>query len=236
MDERFLRTEAVLGSRAMERLKTTKVAVFGVGGVGSYAAETLARSGVGNIVLIDYDTVDITNINRQILALTSTVGKSKVEIMKNRILDINPEAKVEALNLKYLEENKNQFKFEEYNYIIDAIDNITAKLSLIEYSINSEIPIISAMGAGNKLDPTKVRISDINKTEICPLARVIRRELKKRNIKKLNVVWSNETPKNVNLGEEGIRKATPASIAFVPSVFGITMASKVIMDIVQKED
>ena len=234
MDRRFLRTEAILGKESMDRLKKAKVAIFGIGGVGTYAVETLVRSGIGNIVLVDYDSIDITNINRQIIALESTLGKNKVDIMEERILDINPQAQVEKYRLKYSEENKNEFNFLEYDYIIDAIDTIASKLSLIEMAYKSGVPIISAMGAGNKLDPTRVMVSDIYKTRICPLARVMRRELRRRHIDRLKVVWSDEEPISIHLGDKDKRKATPASLVFVPGVVGMTIGYEVLKDIMEE--
>lgn len=235
MDDRFLRTEVILGKESMEKLRKTRVAVFGIGGVGSYAVEALVRTGIGKIVLIDYDKVDLTNINRQIIATEETVGLSKAEIMKSRVLSINPELEVETSSVKYLEETKNQFNFLAYDYIIDAVDTISSKLSLIEMSKKFAIPIISAMGAGNKLDPTRVRVSDIYETSVCPLARVMRRELRKRAIDSLKVVWSDEEPRHINLGDKDKRKATPSSLVFVPSVVGITMAYEIVKDILGKE-
>lgn len=233
--DRFMRTEVLLGSKSMEKLKNATVAVFGIGGVGSYAVETLIRTGLGNIVLVDYDTVDISNINRQLIATEKTIGKNKVDVMRERILEINPDVGVRTYNIKYLEENKKEFNFLEYDYIIDAVDTISSKLSLIETSKNHGIPIISAMGAGNKLDPSRVKVSDIYETSVCPLARVMRRELRKRSIDSLKVVWSDEEPMNINLGDSGQRKAVPSSVIFVPSVVGITMAYEIVKDITKEE-
>ncbi len=235
MDNKFIRTQAILGKEAMEKLKEAKVAVFGIGGVGSYAVESLVRSGLGNIVLVDYDCIDITNINRQVMALEDTVGKYKVDVMKARILEINPRVKVETYKLKYCDENKDSFNFSEYDYVIDAIDMVSSKLSLIETSYDLGIPIISAMGAGNKLDPTRVKISDIYETKICPLARVMRRELKKRNIPRLKVAWSDEEPININLGDRDKRKASPASLIFVPAVVGMSIGCEIVKDIGEVE-
>ncbi len=231
MDQRFIRSQALIGKEAMCKLSIPTVSIFGIGGVGSYAAEILARTGITNFKLIDYDIIDLTNINRQIHALDTTVGKSKVEVMKSRILDINPKAKIQTYNLKYQEGLEEKIGLLDSDYIIDAIDTISSKISLIEYACKNHIPIISAMGAGNKIDPSKVKINDIYDTKVCPLARVMRRELRKREISNLCVVWSDEDPINVNLGDKDRRKAVPASIAFVPSIFGILMASKVIKDL-----
>lgn len=235
MKEIFSRSERLIGEEGMKRLSDSKVAVFGVGGVGSFAAETLVRTGLGSIVLIDYDIIDSTNINRQIHATSKTVGMEKVQVMKDRLLEINPELEVSLYQEKYLPENKDKFDFHEYDYVIDAIDMISGKLSLIEVCKSRNIPIISAMGAGNKLDPTRLKVGDIYNTKECPLARVMRRELRKRAIDSLKVVWSDEKPKSASKEQEGLRKATPASVAFIPSVMGIIIGSEVIKDISIKE-
>ena len=190
----FTRTEMLLGSDNVKKLSASSVAVFGIGGVGSYVCEALARSGIGKLTLIDNDTVSESNINRQLIALHSTVGQYKTEVMKKRIEDINPCAEVEALNMFYTPENGEEIDFSRFDYIVDAIDTVTSKLYIIEKAHNMGIPLISSMGTGNKLDASQFKISDISKTEICPLARVIRRELKKRNIDKLKVLWSSEIP------------------------------------------
>lgn len=227
METAFSRTENLIGAKSLEKLKNCSVAVFGIGGVGGYVAEALARSGVGCIDLIDNDTVSITNINRQIIATNSTVGKYKTEVMKQRILDINPQAEVNTFNILYLPETADCFDFSKYDYIIDAIDNVTGKISLACKAEEADTPIISSMGTGNKLDPTKFEVSDIYKTSVCPLAKVMRYELKKRNIKKLKVVYSKETPiKNNN-------ERTPSSISFVPSVAGLIIAGEVIKDLIK---
>lgn len=227
METAFSRTENLIGAKSLEKLKNCSVAVFGIGGVGGYVAEALARSGVGCIDLIDNDTVSLTNINRQIIATNSTIGKYKTEVMKQRILDINPEAKVNTFNILYLPETADCFNFSKYDYIIDAIDNVTGKISLACKAEEADTPIISSMGTGNKLDPTKFEVSDIYKTSVCPLAKVMRYELKKRNIKKLKVVYSKETPiKNNN-------ERTPSSISFVPSVAGLIIAGEVIKDLIK---
>ena len=230
MNEIFSRTEALLGADAMERLKKARVAVFGIGGVGGYAVEALARSGVGTLDLIDSDTVSPSNINRQIIALHSTVGMLKVEAAKARVRDINPDAAVNTYPLFYLPETAAQFDFSQYDYIIDAVDTVAAKLSLAEAARDAGVPILSAMGAGNKLDPTAFEVADIEKTSVCPLARVMRRELKKRGIRHLKVVYSREEPLAPSLPEtEG--KRVPGSIAFVPPVVGLILAGEVIKDL-----
>lgn len=232
MDERFLRTELLLGKDGMEKLKKSCVAVFGIGGVGSFACEALVRSGLGKIILVDYDIIDITNINRQIHATTSTVGLPKVDVMKARLLDINPDLDIVTFNEKYNDENREKLISKDYDYVVDAIDMVTSKLDLIETCKKLNIPIISSMGAGNKLDPTMLTVGDIYSTHTCPLAKVMRNELRKRNIDSLKVVWSKEKPMKVNLEKEDKRKAIPGSVAFVPSVAGLIIASEVIKDLV----
>ena len=229
MDERFIRTSLITGEENIKKLNNCRIAVFGIGGVGGYVCEALARSGVGKLALFDGDTVAISNINRQIIALSSTVGKFKAEVMKNRILDINPEADIEANNVFFKPENADKYDFTEYDYIVDAVDDIKAKLAIAEIANKLNIPLISAMGAGNKLDPTKFEVSDIYKTSVCPLARIMRRELKKLGIKKLKVVYSKEEPKNPPYKIEG--EKTVGSLAFVPSVMGLIIAGEVIKDI-----
>ncbi len=232
MKEQFERTGLLIGDGNVDKLADAKVAVFGVGGVGGYVVEALARSGVGSFVLIDKDTVSVTNINRQIIALHSTVGKPKVQVMKERILDINPDAEVETRECFFLPDNADEFDFSEYSYVVDAVDTVTAKLEIIVRAKEAKVPVISSMGAGNKLDPTRFQVTDIYKTSVCPLAKVMRRELKKRDVKKLKVVFSTEeaiTPVK-HVSEEG-RRATPGSVAFVPSVAGLIIAGEVIKDI-----
>lgn len=230
---RFARTELLIGKNGLEKLNKSNVAIFGIGGVGSYVAEALARTGVGKIIIIDKDDIDITNINRQIHAMSSTVGKSKVEVMKSRMLDINPNIKVDAIKENFPNENINFFS-NDIDYIVDAIDSISAKIELILKANELNIPIISSMGMGNKIDPTQIEVSDIYKTSICPLAKVVRRELRKKNIKKLKVVYSKEEPININLKDGKIK--TIGSISFVPSVAGLIMASEVVKDILNKGD
>lgn len=229
MDERFIRTSLVIGEDNIDRLSQSRVAVFGVGGVGGFVCEALARSGIGRLTLIDGDTVAKSNINRQIIALQSTVGKHKAEVMKDRILDINPNAEVEALNIFLNSDTVSTIDFTQFDYIVDAVDDIKAKVLLAKIADENKIPIIAAMGAGNKTDPTKFEVSDIFKTSVCPLARIMRHELKKAGIKKLKVVYSKETPKNPPYRIEG--EKTVGSLAFVPSVMGLIMAGEVIKDI-----
>lgn len=224
MDERFSRTERLIGEESVKKLNNARVAVFGIGGVGGHCVEALARSGVGHFLLVDSDTVDITNINRQVVALSSTVGKPKVQVIKERILDINPEADVEIRETFYLPENAAEFDFSKYDYVVDAIDTVTAKINLIKSAKESGAAVISAMGAGNKLDPTGFKVADISKTKVCPLAKVMRYELKKRGIKDVKVVYSEEDPV--------LKQQVPASIAFVPSVVGMIMAGEVIKDLI----
>ena len=225
MDNQFTRTEMLIGKEAVERLSKKQVAIFGIGGVGGYIVEALARAGVGSLDLIDNDDVNITNINRQIIALHSTIGKAKVEVARERVLDINPEINVKIYKKFFSPETSKEFDFSQYDYIVDAIDSVTGKIELILKSQKTNIPIISCLGTGNKLDPTKFEISDIYKTSVCPLAKVMRTELKKRGVKKLKVLFSKETP----IKKEGQR--IPASISFVPPVAGLIIASEVVRDL-----
>ena len=225
MAENWLsRTETLLGREAMERLGNAHVAVFGLGGVGGHCAEALVRSGIGHISLFDKDIVSVTNINRQLIATTSTVGQPKAEALKNRLAEIAPAAEIIARQMFYLPENADEVDLTQYDYIVDAVDNVSAKLELAVRAKAGAIPIISAMGAGNKLDPTLFRIADIAQTKVCPLARVMRRELKKRGIEHLKVVYSEEEP--VRVGER-----MPASIAFCPPVMGMILASAVVREL-----
>lgn len=239
MSERFIRSEMIFGSSAMERLAKCRVAVFGVGGVGGYTVEALARSGVGAIDLIDSDTVAVSNINRQIIATESTVGKYKVDAARERILDINPEAAVTAHRTFFTPENAHQFDFTLYDYVVDAIDTVSGKLALAVMCAEAGIPLISSMGAGNKADPTAFEVADIYKTSVDPLARVMRRELKKRGIRKLKVVYSKEEPIVPAVREplDGTdcapgKRLPPGSNAFVPSVVGLIIAGEVIKDLI----
>jgi len=221
------RTENLIGTNALEKLKNSNVAIIGIGGVGSFCAEAIARSGINNITLIDNDVVDITNINRQLIADTTTIGKSKVEIMKERILKINPSANITIHPIFIDEENIPTLISSKFDYVIDCIDNINSKVALIEYCYNMNIKIISSMGTGNKLDPTKFEVADIYNTSVCPLAKIIRKNLREKNIKNLKVVFSKEEPiKNINTN-------SPSSIAFVPSVAGLILASEVVKDLIE---
>ena len=226
-ENRFSRTEALLGEQAMEKLKKARVAVFGIGGVGGHVVEALVRSGVGAVDIVDSDKVCLSNLNRQIIATESSIGKYKVDVMKDRILDINPEAVVNVHKCFYLPETKDEFDFSQYSYVVDAVDTVTAKIQLVMEAEEAGVPIISSMGAGNKLDPTAFQVADIYKTSVCPLAKVMRRELKKRGIKKLKVVYSREQPV--------VKNAVPASVAFVPSVVGLIIAGEVIKDLAKAD-
>lgn len=248
MSRQFARTQLLLGPEAMEKLAHSRVAVFGVGGVGGYVCEALARSGVGAFDLIDDDKVCLTNINRQIIATRKTIGKYKTEVMRERILDINPSADIRVYKCFFLPENADEFPFDEYDYVVDAVDTVTAKIELVMKAQEKGVRIMSSMGAGNKLDASAFRVADIYKTKVCPLAKVMRRELKKRGVKKLKVVYSEEkalTP----LEDESIscrsncvcppgtehkctdRRAIPGSVAFVPPVAGLIIAGEVIKDL-----
>ena len=238
MLNQFSRTELLLGEEAMEKLKTSRVAVFGIGGVGGYVCEALVRSGLGNFDLIDDDKVCLTNINRQIIATRKTVGKYKVDVMEERMKDINPDVNVTVHKCFFLPENAAEFDFESYDYVVDAVDTVTAKLELVMKCKEKDVPIISSMGAGNKLDPTQFEVADISKTSVCPLARVMRRELKKRGVNHLKVVYSKEqaiTPFEADeIKDEkdfARRRALPGSVAFVPSVAGLIIAGEVIKDL-----
>lgn len=235
MLEQFERTELLLGKEKLERLAKARVAIFGVGGVGGYVVEALVRSGVGALDLIDNDTVSLSNLNRQIIATRNTIGRLKTEVCKERVLSINPECKVTTHNCFYLPETKEQFDFSQYDYVVDAIDTVTGKISLVMQADESHTPIISSMGAGNKLNPAEFQVADIYHTSVCPLARVMRQELKKRGIKKLKVVYSQEKPIKPMKKEGGDNtgeKLVPGSISFVPSVAGLIVASEVIKDLI----
>lgn len=244
MPGQFVRTELIFGSEAMGKLRASRVAVFGVGGVGGYAVEALARSGVGNIDIVDNDTVTLSNLNRQIIALHSTIGMYKVDAAEIRIHDINPDCRVRKYKTFFLPETKELFDFSVYDYVIDAIDTVTGKLALVEAANQAGVPIICSMGAGNKLDPTEFEVSDIYKTSVCPLARVMREQCRKRGIKKLKVVYSKEQPvkprnKEELLEQHGEKSGTkpagrrdiPGSNAFVPSVAGLIIAGEVIKEL-----
>ncbi len=234
MDERFSRTSLLIGEDGIEKLNNSKVIIFGIGGVGGYVAEALARSGVSAFCLVDSDTVSVSNINRQIIATTDTIGKYKTEVMRDRILSINPNAKVDVRNCFYLPENSHEFNFTEFDYVIDCVDTVTAKISIIMKAKELGVSVISAMGAGNKMDPTKFEVSDIYKTSVCPLAKVMRHELKKRGTKDLKVVYSKEEPIKPIINDSTEIKGNgyvPGSIAFSPSVMGLIMASEIIKDL-----
>ena len=227
MENQLSRTETLIGLNALKKLANSRVAVFGIGGVGGYVVEALARAGVGSIDLIDNDSINITNLNRQIIALHSTIGKSKVDIAKERIYDINPEIKIHTYKVFFTPENSINFDFKKYDYIVDAIDTVSSKIELAIKAQENNIPIIASMGTGNKLCPDKFEVSDIYKTSVCPLAKVMRTELKKRGIKKLKVIYSKENP----IKQSGQR--IPASISFVPPVAGLIIAGEVIKDLIK---
>lgn len=236
MENQFSRTELLIGTDAVEKLRYSRVAVFGIGGVGGYTVEALARSGVGELDLIDNDTVSLSNINRQIIATHSTIGKLKVEAARDRATDINPNIKVNIYNTFYNTDTAEHFDFSKYDYIVDAIDTVSAKLELIEQSKKAGVPVISSMGAGNKLDACAFEVADISKTSVCPLAKVMRRELKKRGITKVKVVYSKEEPQKpaLDCGELPVgKRQIPASIAFVPSTVGLIIAGEVIKDLIK---
>lgn len=244
MKEQYIRTAMLFGAEAVERLKKKRVIVFGVGGVGGHVIEVLARSGVGAIDLVDYDTVAVSNINRQLIATYDTVGQKKIEVMKKRILSIQPDCQVTLWDTFYLPEESSRFPFGEYDYIVDAIDTVTAKIDLVLKAQEYGVPIISSMGTGNKQDPTKLEVTDIYRTSTCPLAKVMRRELKKRDVKRLKVVYSTEeaiTPLKELVAEDSapvkeetaVRRATPGSNAFVPATAGILIGSEVVKELMK---
>lgn len=228
VDERFSRTALLLGEDNINSLADKRVAIFGVGGVGGYVCEALVRSGIGHFDLVDKDDVSVSNLNRQIIATVSTIGRYKAEVMKERMLDINPDVDVRIHNTFFLPENADEFPFEEYDYVVDAVDTVTAKIALVMKANEFDVPIISAMGAGNKLDPSRFRVTDIYKTDVCPLAKVMRHELKQRGIKKLKVVFSDEKPVT--------NQRPPGSTAFVPAVAGLMMAGEVVKDLCAAEE
>lgn len=240
MQNQFIRTEFLLGKEAIEKLSNSRVAVFGIGGVGGNAAEALVRCGLGTIDIVDNDNVSVSNINRQLYATHKTVGRPKVEVAKERILDINPNCVVNVYQTFFTPETRHQFDFSKYDYVVDAIDTVAGKLALIDSAKAVGTPIICAMGAGNKLDPTKFEVADISKTSVCPLAKVIRTELKKRRIKRVKVVYSKELPVKPRISEDladerfkGTTKhPTPGSVSFVPPVVGLIIAGEVIKDLV----
>ena len=250
MKEQYIRTAMLFGEEAVNKLASRRVIVFGVGGVGGHVVEVLARSGVGAIDLVDYDTVAVSNINRQLIDTYDTIGRKKIEVMKERILSIQPECRVTLWDTFYLPEKRDEFPFAEYDYIVDAIDTVTAKIDLVLQAERFGVPIISSMGTGNKLDPTRLEVSDIYRTSVCPLAKVMRRELKKRGVQKLKVVYSteealtpiagivcdeavNELEKNSETEEKQTRRATPGSNAFVPATAGLLIGSEVVKDLMK---
>ena len=234
MPNQFSRTELLIGKEGMNRLKNSKVAIFGIGGVGSYVVEGLARAGVGDFILVDNDEVSLSNLNRQIIATHKTIGKPKVEIAKERILEINPNANVEIYQEFFMPDTK-ELLDNTVSYVVDAIDTVTAKIELVLRANKLNIPIISSMGTGNKLDPTKFEVTDIHKTSVCPLAKVMRKELKSRGIKKLKVVYSKEEPIKIDgILEETSSKRVPGSISFGPSVAGLIIAGEVVKDLIKK--
>ncbi len=239
MSEYFCRTEMLLGTEAMECLELAHVAVFGLGGVGGHAVEALARSGVGALTLIDGDTVSPSNLNRQLLATRSTIGRQKAEVMRERVLDINPDCRVEVRPCFFVPDSCGEFDFSAYSYVVDAVDMVTAKLLLIQMAQEKGVPVISSMGAGNKLDPTRFEVADIYDTSVCPLAKVMRRELKKRGISHLKVVYSREqpcVPQPCGLEEPAQgKRQIPGSLAYVPSAAGLILASEVVKDIINRQ-
>lgn len=227
-DNQFLRTKALIGKEAFDVLKDSNVVVFGIGGVGGFTCEALVRAGIGNITIVDKDDIDLTNLNRQIIALHSTLGRAKTDIMRERLLDINPNVKVNSIKKFYLPDNSSEFDLFEYDYIVDAMDTVTAKIELVIRARESGVPMIASMGTGNKLDPTMFEVTDISKTSVCPLAKVMRRELRKRDIKHLKVLYSKEEPKKM------MDVAFPSSISFVPPVAGLIIAGEVIKDLIKE--
>lgn len=244
MEHPFSRTEGLLGAEGLERLRASRVAVFGIGGVGGYVCEGLVRSGVGAFDLIDSDKIAITNLNRQIIATQKTIGRYKTEVMRERMLEINPQVEVRVHNCFFLPENADKFRFTDFDYVIDAVDTVSAKLELVMKAQESGVRIISSMGAGNKLNPGSFQVADIYETKVCPLARVMRRELKKRGVTSLKVVYSQEEPIQMretgaeqlsdmqDKGTKGMRRAAPGSVAYVPSVAGLMIAGEVVKDLI----
>ena len=233
MENQFSRTELLIGKDGVDKLRKAKVAIFGIGGVGSYVLEALVRAGIENYMIVDDDVVSISNLNRQIIATRSTIGKDKVEVAKERILDINPNANVETKKMFFTSDSP-EILDNSIDYIVDCVDTVTAKIELVTRANNLNIPIISSMGTGNKLDPTRFEVADISKTSVCPLAKVIRKELRNRGINKLKVVYSKELPIKVEAKDDTTKKRVPGSISFVPSVAGLIIASEVIKDILKK--
>ena len=235
MDEKFSRTEMLIGNEGMEKLNDAKVAIFGIGGVGSFVCEGLARSGVGNFILVDYDKIDESNINRQLIATVKTIGRCKVDLMKERILEINPDANVETYKEFYMADSEIDILTEGLSYAVDCVDTIMAKIAIICKCDEVGIPVISSMGTGNKLDPTMFEVADIFETSVCPLARIMKKDLRKRNIEKLKVVYSKEHPINTNdcaINQQNTKYKVKGSVSFVPSVAGLIIAGEVVKDIV----
>ena len=233
MLNQFSRTELLIGKDGLEKLSKAKVAIFGIGGVGGFVTEGLVRAGIGNIVLIDHDTVSESNLNRQIIATTKTIGKYKVDVMKERILDINPNANVEVHKEFFMPSSGTDIINDSLTYVVDCIDTVTAKIEIINRCKNLNIPVISAMGTGNKLDPSKFEITDISKTSVCPLAKVMRKELRNRGITNLKVIYSKEEPIKTCVIDEESHKQVPGSISFVPSVAGLMIAGEIVRDIIK---
>ncbi|MBR4447667.1 tRNA threonylcarbamoyladenosine dehydratase [Methanobrevibacter sp.] len=234
MNEKFSRTEMLIGNDGMKKLNDAKVAVFGLGGVGSFVCEGLARSGIGNFILVDFDKIDESNINRQLIATTKTIGKYKVDLMKERILEINPDANVEIYKEFYMEDSKTDIITEDLSYAVDCVDTIMAKIAIVCKCDSIGVPVISSMGTGNKLDPTMFEVADIYETSVCPLARIMKKDFRKRNIEKLKVVYSKEQPINTNdcaINQKDSKYKVKGSISFVPSVAGLIIAGEVIKDI-----
>ena len=234
MDEKFSRTEMLIGNDGMEKLNNAKVAVFGLGGVGSFVCEGLARSGIGNFILVDYDKIDESNINRQLIATVKTIGKYKVDLMKERILEINPDANVEVYKEFYMADSQTDIITEDLSYVVDCVDTIMAKIAIVCNCDAIDVPVISSMGTGNKLDPTMFEVADIYETSVCPLARIMKKDFRKRNIEKLKVVYSKEQPINTNdcdINQQNSKYKVKGSISFVPSVAGLIIAGEVIKDI-----
>ena len=235
MDEKFSRTEMLIGNEGMEKLNDAKVAIFGIGGVGSFVCEGLARSGVGNFILVDYDKIDESNINRQLIATVKTIGKCKADLMRERILEINPDANVETYKEFYMADSEIDILTEDLSYAVDCVDTIMAKIAIICKCDEVGIPVISSMGTGNKLDPTMFEVADIFETSVCPLARIMKKDLRKRNIEKLKVVYSKEHPINTNdcaINQQNSKYKVKGSVSFVPSVAGLIIAGEVVKDIV----
>lgn len=233
MQEQFIRTKLLIGEPSLERLHHSRVAIFGIGGVGGYVAEGLARAGVGSFTLVDNDQVCLSNLNRQIIATRKTIGRDKTEVMQERILDINPEAQVITRNCFFLPETSGQFDFSEYSYVVDAIDTVTGKLEIITRADEAGVPVISCMGTGNKMDPSRLQIRDLYETSVCPLAKVMRRECRRRNIRKVKVLFSTEKPGRTEGLQENEGKTDIGSISFVPSAAGLMIAGEVVRDLIQ---